>query len=124
MSLARFVAATNDNSVVREYLARGVYRPRPSVATIYSAMDVGDPGNFRRILHLFGTAGGTVPFTASSWTDRETRTCIRDLWRSRGIAIDPHTAVGLLGLRVTSSDVNYSCHNVMPALHFCPPKAP
>ena len=29
----------------------------------------------------------------------ETRACIRDLWRSRGIAIDPHTAVGLLGLR-------------------------
>ncbi len=52
MSLARFVAATNDNSVVPEYLARGVYRPRPSVATISSAMDVGDPGNFRRILHL------------------------------------------------------------------------
>ena len=27
------------------------------------------------------------------------RRCIRDLWRNRGIAIDPHTAVGLLGLR-------------------------
>ena len=93
------MAATNDNSVVPEYLARGVYRPRPSVATISSAMDVGDPGNFRRILHLFGEAGDGVPFTASSWTDCETRACIRDLWRSRGIAIDPHTAVGLLGAR-------------------------
>ena len=99
MSLTRFVAATNDNSVVPEYIARGHYRPRPSVATISSAMDVGDPSNFRRILHLFGEAGGGVPFTASSWTDRETRACIRDLWDRRGIAIDPHTAVGLLGLR-------------------------
>ena len=99
MSLARFVAATNDNSVVPEYLARGDYRPRPSVATISSAMDVGDPSNFRRIVHLFGEAGGGGPFTASSWTDRETRACIRDLWQRRGIAIDPHTAVGLLGLR-------------------------
>ena len=96
MSLTRFVAATNDNSVVPEYLARGDYRPRPSVATISSAMDVGDPSNFRRILHLFGEA---PPFTASSWTDRETRACIRGLWDRRGIAIDPHTAVGLLGLR-------------------------
>ena len=40
MSFARFVAATNDNSVIPEYIARGHYRPRPSVATISSAMDV------------------------------------------------------------------------------------
>ncbi len=99
MSLARFVASTNDNSVVPEYIARGDYRPRPSVATISNAMDVGDPSNFRRIMHMFGKTGGIVPFTASSWTDRETRACIRDLWDRRGIAIDPHTAVGLLGLR-------------------------
>ena len=96
MSLARFVAATNRNSVVPDYLAGRGFHARPSVATISSAMDVGDPGNFRRILHMFGDA---PPFAGSSWTDRETRACIRDLWRRRGIAIDPHTAVGLLGLR-------------------------
>ena len=96
MSLARFVAATNRNSVVPDYLAGRGFHARPSVATISSAMDVGDPGNFRRILHMFGDA---PPFSGSSWTDRETSACIRDLWRRRGIAIDPHTAVGLLGLR-------------------------
>lgn len=96
MSLARFVAATNENSVVPDYLAGGGFNPRPSLPTISSAMDVGDPSNFRRIRHMFGEA---PPFTGSSWTDRETRNCIRDLWRRRGIAIDPHTAVGLLGLR-------------------------
>ena len=96
MSLARFVAATNENSVVPDYLAGGGFHPRPSLATISSAMDVGDPSNFRRILHMFGEA---PPLTGSSWTDRETRDCIRNLWRRRGIAIDPHTAVGLLGLR-------------------------
>ncbi len=96
MSLARFVAATNENSVVPDYLAGRGFRPRPSLPTISSAMDVGDPSNFRRILHMFGEA---PPFTGSSWTDPETSDCIRDLWRRRGIAIDPHTAVGLLGLR-------------------------
>ena len=98
MSLARFVAATNENSVVPDYLAGGGFHPRPSLPTISSAMDVGDPSNFRRILHMFGEA---PPLTGhrSSWTDRETRDCIRNLWRRRGIAIDPHTAVGLLGLR-------------------------
>ena len=114
MSLARFVAATNKNAVVPEYLAGHGFHPRPSVGTISSAMDVGDPSNFRRILHLFGGDGdrrgdsaadgpqsGTLHsiLTGSSWTDRETRHCIRDLWQRRGIAIDPHTAVGLLGLR-------------------------
>lgn len=132
MSLARFVAATNENDVVPEYLAGRGFHPRASVATISSAMDVGDPSNFRRIVHMFaGGEGGDGPddgrdrpggpdrcgprsastagreqaeflrrvLAGSSWTDRDTRDCIRGLWRRRGVAIDPHTAVGLLGLR-------------------------
>ena len=118
MSRARFVAATNENSVVPEYLDGLGFRPRPSVTTISSAMDVGDPGNFRRIRHLFAAdrpdlqprrhgraAPAPVPpalravLSASAWSDDETRACIRDLWQRRGVAIDPHTAVGLLGLR-------------------------
>ena len=98
MSRARFVAATNVNSVVPEYLAGHGFHPRPSVPTISSAMDVGDPSNFRRIRHLFGAEMREV-LSASAWSDDETRACIRDLWERCGIAIDPHTAVGLLGLR-------------------------
>ena len=101
ISLARFVAATNENDVVPAYLAGRGFHPRASVATISSAMDVGDPSNFRRIAHMFGSGGEPLRprLTGSSWTDGETRECIRGLWRRRGIAIDPHTAVGLLGLR-------------------------
>ena len=121
MSRAGFVAATNANSVVPEYLDGHGFHPRPSVETISTAMDVGDPSNFRRIRHLFGAerAGRKGPhgrpnaadhdspasrslrdiLSGSAWSDDETRACIRDLWRRRGIAIDPHTAVGLLGLR-------------------------
>ncbi len=100
MSLARFVAATNENDVVPEYLSGRGFRPRPSVETISSAMDVGDPSNFRRILHMFGDRDSLrSALVASSWTDRETRDCIGGLWRRRGVAIDPHTAVGLLALR-------------------------
>ncbi len=96
-----FVAATNANAAVPEYLATGVYRSRPTVNTLSNAMDVGNPSNFRRLLHLFGTeAASRAIVTGSSWTDDQTQDCIRDLWRSRGIAVDPHTAVGLLGLRL------------------------
>ena len=108
MSRARFVAATNANAIVPDYLDGHGYNARPSVATISSAMDVGSPSNFRRIAHMFAAGSDTranAPaallraVSGSSWTDRQTRACIRDLWERRGIAIDPHTAVGLLGLR-------------------------
>ena len=121
-SVTRFTASTNANSVVPDYLAGRGYNPRPSVATVSNAMDVGDPSNFRRIVSMFGggeTSGGEAPggrtpgsesldgtpaalrsiLGGSSWTDRQTRDCIRNLWERSGIAIDPHTAVGLLGLR-------------------------
>ncbi len=66
----RLVAATNANAVLPEYLAGRAYRPRPSVATISNAMDVGVPSNFRRIAHMFadggGAAGGHVGGGASS----------------------------------------------------------
>ena len=126
MSRARFVAATNENSVVPEYLAGHGYNPRPSIATISSAMDVGDPSNFRRILHLFGGGGadgGASPdalhrtLSGSSWTDRETRDCIGDLWARRGIAIDPHTAVGLLGLRHELRQRPGACGVVLATAH-------
>ncbi len=108
MPRTRFVAATNANGIVPEYLAGQGYHPRPSVATISSAMDVGDPSNFRRIAHMFAASrdsrtsappGLLRVLSGSSWTDRQTRACIRGLWERRRIAIDPHTAVGLLGLR-------------------------
>ena len=100
MSLARFVAATNENDVVPEYLAGRGFHPRASVETISSAMNVGDPSNFRRIVHMFGGSESLRSgLTGSSWTDRETRDCILDMRRRRGVVIDPHTAVGLLGLR-------------------------
>ena len=50
----QFVAATNRNDVVPEYLRLGQYTPRPSVPTISNAMDVGAPSNFVRMQALFG----------------------------------------------------------------------
>ena len=49
----RFVAATNINDVVPDYLATGVYQPRPSLRTLSNAMDVGAPSNLERIIHLY-----------------------------------------------------------------------
>jgi threonine synthase len=95
-----FVAATNINDVVPAYLASGTYRPRPSERTISNAMDVGDPSNLARIIHLYGgdldhLRGDVSAFSA---TDEETRRCIREVYDTTGRILDPHTAVGRLGL--------------------------
>src|SRR5207244_13642065 len=54
LRVARFVAATNVNDVVPEYLRSGRYTPRASVRTVANAMDVGAPSNFERIRALYG----------------------------------------------------------------------
>lgn len=96
-----FVAATNANDVVPEYLESGVFAPRPSVATVSNAMDVGNPSNFDRILHLYGGDVDAIrrDVRGSRHDDAETRAEIRRVHRERGYVLDPHTAVGLLGLR-------------------------
>jgi threonine synthase len=95
-----FVAATNANDVVQEYLATGRLRLRPSVRTISNAMDVGDPSNLVRILHLYDGDLNRLrgDLTASSHTDEATRRCISEVYRLTRTVLDPHTAVGYLGL--------------------------
>ena len=95
-----FVAATNVNDVVPEYLRTGMVRPRPSTPTISNAMDVGDPSNLARILALYG---GDVDrlradVIGSVHDDDETRDCIAQVYRRTSYVLDPHSAVGYLGV--------------------------
>lgn len=98
---AGFVAATNVNDVVPEYLETGDYAPRPSRATISNAMDVGDPSNFARLLALYGGDAGAIrrDLCGSRHGDDATRRAIRDVHERTGYVLDPHTAVGYLGLK-------------------------
>ena len=96
-----FVAATNANDSVPRYLESGRFEPRPARATISNAMDVGDPSNFQRVLHLFGGEAERLRavVSASRHSDEETRGAIREVYKKHGYVLDPHTAVGYLGLR-------------------------
>jgi threonine synthase len=88
------VLAHNANRTVPDYLQQGVLRPRPSVATLSSAMDVGDPSNLERLLALFPDPErlrGAV--RAVSIDDESTRERIRIDYRRYGRAWCPHTAV-------------------------------
>ncbi len=98
---AGFVAATNANDVVPSYLASGNYEPRPSVATLSNAMDVGAPSNFARMSALFEGSWDQMRtlITGASYTDTQTREAIREVFDTTGEALCPHTAVGWLAAR-------------------------
>ncbi|HEX4956424.1 MAG TPA: threonine synthase [Thermoanaerobaculia bacterium] len=100
LPVAGFVAATNSNDVLPELLATGVFRPRPSLATLSNAMDVGNPSNLARLLHLVGGEAEALSrqLIASAWSDVETLEAIREVEGRFGVVLDPHSAVGWLGL--------------------------
>ncbi len=93
-----FVAATNRNDVVPEYLRSGEYKPRPSEATISNAMDVGAPSNFVRMQALFGGSWDSMKSRVSgmAFSDAQTRAAIRTVKALHDYDLDPHGAVGWL----------------------------
>ena len=97
--VASFVAATNVNDTVPRYLATGTYEPRPSVATVANAMDVGAPSNFERLRWLFSgdLDAMRAMISASVHRDDEVQRAIAELHQRYGYVADPHTAIAYLG---------------------------
>ena len=106
LPVRRFVAATNRNDVVPEFLRTGNYAPRPSVPTISNAMDVGAPSNFVRLCELCGDSWEVMSsrITGMAFTDPETRASIREMMTRHNYRIDPHGAVGWLAARKWRKD--------------------
>ena len=96
----QFIAATNVNDVVPDYLNTGEYRPRPSVRTLSNAMDVGAPSNFARMMDLFGSDWDEIKkdVTGYAFSDEETKNGLLDVHNKYGYLIDPHGAVGYRAL--------------------------
>lgn len=91
-----FLAASNINDVVPEYLDSGIYTPRPSVSTIANAMDVGAPSNFDRILDLFQHSHQRISahIKGYRYTDDEIRRVMKRVLEQDKYMLDPHGAVG------------------------------
>ncbi|WP_304036552.1 threonine synthase [Mesonia mobilis] len=94
-----FVAATNVNDTVPQFLKTGTYSAKPSTATISNAMDVGDPSNFVRIQQLYSndTEALKETFTSFSFSDDETKKAMKEIYTKTNYITDPHGAVGYLG---------------------------
>jgi threonine synthase len=101
LPVRRFVASTNINDIVPTYLSTGAFNPRASTSTISNAMDVGNPSNFARMLELFdgNHANLKQEIKGYSFTDEETAEAMRNVYASSNYMLDPHGAVGYLGLK-------------------------
>src|SRR5690606_29201732 len=106
LPVAKFVACTNVNDVVPEYLESGIFNPRPSIQTISNAMDVGKRSSYARTLELNNTdrEAMAADLYGCAFTDGETRSAMRDVFERTGYVLDPHGAVGYLGIRSFLSD--------------------
>jgi len=96
--VSQFIAATNINKTVPDYLDSGEYLARVSQATISNAMDVGAPSNFERMSAHFSwdTMRGII--SGVSVSDDETRETIARIHEQAGYFLDPHSAVGWKGV--------------------------
>lgn len=96
-----FIAATNVNDVLPEYLKTGRYRARPARSTLSNAMDVGDPSNFPRLsqVHDDELQRLRANVVGMAIGEDETRQTIRDTFRESGYVLDPHGAVAMAAAR-------------------------
>ena len=101
LPISHFVASTNANDTVPRFLEKGIYDPKPSVATISNAMDVGNPSNFIRIQELYNNdlKEFEKDFSSYNYTDDETEIAIKEIYKQTKYIAEPHGAVGYLGLK-------------------------
>jgi threonine synthase len=91
----KLVLATNANRTIPDYLDTGEWRPGASIATLASAMDVGNPSNMERLRSLWGDADQLAGhISAYSVSDNQIREQIKVEFERNGIAWCPHTATG------------------------------
>lgn len=100
LPVKRFMAANNRNDIFYQYLKTGVYTPRPSIATIANAMDVGNPSNFARVLDLYGGNHSEIcaDISGATYTDEQIAETMKEVWAKEHYLLDPHGACGYRAL--------------------------
>ena len=100
LPIKRFIAANNRNDIFYQYLQTGKYNPRPSIATIANAMDVGDPSNFARVIDLYGNSHAAISaeISGTTYTDEQIRETVKETWKEHHYLLDPHGACGYRAL--------------------------
>lgn len=101
LPVEQFIAATNVNDTVPVFLKTGVYEPKPSVATLSNAMDVGNPSNWVRIADMFKDNPGALKelMHGYSYDDKQTVEAIKEAFDKYNYVVCPHTAIAWKALK-------------------------
>ena len=114
--VADMILATNANRTIPDYLESGNWEPRNSVATLASAMDVGNPSNMERLRQLWGDADSLRDHLRSfSVSDAEIRDQIRVEFDRTGLVCCPHTATGFHVYRNLPAEDRQKAHWIIVA---------
>ena len=98
LPVSGFIAATNENDTIPNYLKSGNYAAQETIATISNAMDVGNPSNFARMNDFYKShLSMSEDITGYKYSDEETRKMMVAVFQNKKYLLDPHGAVGLLG---------------------------
>ena len=106
LPIHHFIASTNINDTIPRYIRDGIFEPNKTYPTISNAMDVSNPSNFIRIQKIYNNDLQKIRKNISgfSYNDKETKVAIRKLFTSQDYLIDPHSAIGYLGLKEYMED--------------------
>ena len=100
LPIDHFIASTNVNDTIPRYFKSQVFSPKPTTQTISNAMDVSNPSNFIRIQEMFENFESLSSFLSSySFDDNQTLEIVKKIYNDKKYIMDPHGAVGLLGLK-------------------------
>jgi len=93
LPIDRIVLAHNANRTMPDFLESGEWRPRSTIATLASSMDVGNPSNGERLRHLFPDIGDIRHAVSAQVIDDEAISArIRIGFSEYGQIWCPHTA--------------------------------
>lgn len=115
LPVERFIAANNLNNSVLGYLQSGEYHPKETIATISNAMDVGHPSNFARMMDLYDQDVHKMraDISAFSFDDDQTREAMKEIFEKYTYVMDPHGAVGYLGLKKWQTEHSVSGRGII-----------
>ena len=100
LPIKHFIASTNINDTIPRYFKSQVFDPKPTIQTVSNAMDVSSPSNFVRIQEMFQNFKSLSKIMSSySFDDIETLKMVKNVYEDKNYVLDPHGAVGYLGLK-------------------------
>ncbi len=119
LPIKRFVAANNANDIFFKYLQTGKYEPKPSLATLANAMDVGDPSNFARIYDLYKGSHEAITslISGATYSDEQIAETMKQCFTETKYILDPHGACGYQALKdqLQPGEVGVFCETAHPA---------